>query len=257
MDKSSKRSVRLTGTDRTKLAADVKRRYDSGESIRSLASSTGRSYGFIHRILSEGGVSLRGRGGATRGKMRKRGSSGKTAEERPTATSLSVSIFLDTEDQGVIEQVLLTVDEIVDFLGYQDRTEIKYEHGSFIQQSRAKIKAFFYSPEVSDRAIKFERALELATLDIKQAEVDKRAGEVAAGLIEALKDVPNACIRAGSTVLIKYAVDGTPVIRSRQLSQLEIRAWEKYPEIQNEPSKFLETLALAVESIQTPRSDSD
>ncbi len=27
-----------------------------------------RSYGFVHRVLSESGVTLRGRGGATRGK---------------------------------------------------------------------------------------------------------------------------------------------------------------------------------------------
>jgi hypothetical protein len=49
------------------LAADLKSRYDAGESIRSLAASTGRSYGFVHRMLSETGVKLRGRGGATRG----------------------------------------------------------------------------------------------------------------------------------------------------------------------------------------------
>ena len=36
----------------------------------SLAAATGRSYGFIHRILSENGVTLRGRGGATRGKAK-------------------------------------------------------------------------------------------------------------------------------------------------------------------------------------------
>jgi predicted transcriptional regulator len=37
-------------------------------SIRELAGETGRSYGFVHRMLSESGVALRGRGGATRGK---------------------------------------------------------------------------------------------------------------------------------------------------------------------------------------------
>jgi hypothetical protein len=65
-----KKGTRVTGADRTKLAADLKKRYGGGESIRSLAASTGRSYGFIHRILSESGVSLRGRGGATRGKAK-------------------------------------------------------------------------------------------------------------------------------------------------------------------------------------------
>jgi len=61
-----RKGTRVTGTDRSKLADDLKHRYDAGESIRSLASATGRSYGFIHRILTEHGVELRGRGGATR-----------------------------------------------------------------------------------------------------------------------------------------------------------------------------------------------
>jgi hypothetical protein len=65
-----KKGTRVTGADRAKLASDLKKRYDSGESIRALAATTGRSYGFVHRILTENGVSLRGRGGATRGKAK-------------------------------------------------------------------------------------------------------------------------------------------------------------------------------------------
>ncbi len=70
MAETLKKGTRVTGADRTKLAADLKKRYDAGESIRLLAASTGRSYGFVHRILTETGVSLRGRGGATRGKSK-------------------------------------------------------------------------------------------------------------------------------------------------------------------------------------------
>jgi predicted transcriptional regulator len=63
-----KKGARITGGERNKLAGDLKRRYTSGSSIRELAGETGRSYGFVHRMLSEAGVQLRGRGGATRGK---------------------------------------------------------------------------------------------------------------------------------------------------------------------------------------------
>ncbi|BFV56688.1 hypothetical protein KCMC57_up17920 [Kitasatospora sp. CMC57] len=63
-----KKGSRVTGAAREKLAADLKKKYDSGASIRALAEETGRSYGFVHRMLSESGVILRGRGGATRGK---------------------------------------------------------------------------------------------------------------------------------------------------------------------------------------------
>lgn len=68
MAETLKKGTRVTGAERNKLATDLKKRYDSGESIRALANATGRSYGFIHRILTETGVALRGRGGATRGK---------------------------------------------------------------------------------------------------------------------------------------------------------------------------------------------
>ena len=68
MAETLRKGTRVTGADRSKLATDLKKRYDGGESIRALANATGRSYGFIHRILTETGVTLRGRGGATRGK---------------------------------------------------------------------------------------------------------------------------------------------------------------------------------------------
>ena len=70
MTETLKKGTRVTGADRAKPAADLKKRYDSGESIRALAATTGRSYGFVHRILTENGVSLRGRGGATRGRAK-------------------------------------------------------------------------------------------------------------------------------------------------------------------------------------------
>jgi hypothetical protein len=57
---------RITGDDRSTLAGDLRKRYDGGESIRSLAESTKRSYGFVHRLLSESGATLRSRGGANR-----------------------------------------------------------------------------------------------------------------------------------------------------------------------------------------------
>lgn len=68
MAETLKKGSRVTGAARDKLAADLKKKYDSGASIRALAEETGRSYGFVHRMLSESGVTLRGRGGATRGK---------------------------------------------------------------------------------------------------------------------------------------------------------------------------------------------
>jgi hypothetical protein len=67
-----KKGARITGADRAKLAGELTKKYTNGASIRALAEETGRSYGFVHRILTENDVSLRSRGGATRGKSKTR-----------------------------------------------------------------------------------------------------------------------------------------------------------------------------------------
>ena len=63
---TARKGSRITGSERAELTAEVCKRYQGGESIRSLAAETGRSYGFVHGLLIDGNVALRGRGGATR-----------------------------------------------------------------------------------------------------------------------------------------------------------------------------------------------
>jgi hypothetical protein len=66
------RGSRIAGPARDNLGADLKRQYEKGTSIRALAEGIGRSYGFVHRLLSETGVQLRGRGGANRNRTSNR-----------------------------------------------------------------------------------------------------------------------------------------------------------------------------------------
>lgn len=61
-----KKGARITGTDRAKLATEIKSQYRKGASIRELAETHGRSYGFMHRMLSESGAPLRQRGGRSK-----------------------------------------------------------------------------------------------------------------------------------------------------------------------------------------------
>jgi len=56
-------ATKIVGAERVKLGKDLIKRYAAGTSIRELALSIGKSYGFVHRMLVEGGVTLRGRGG--------------------------------------------------------------------------------------------------------------------------------------------------------------------------------------------------
>ncbi|WP_280484775.1 helix-turn-helix domain-containing protein [Nocardia cyriacigeorgica] len=62
------KGTRVTGKSRDRLQSQLKKQYEAGASIRSLARATGRSYGFIHNVLVESHVQLRSRGGANRRK---------------------------------------------------------------------------------------------------------------------------------------------------------------------------------------------
>ncbi|NAZ85519.1 helix-turn-helix domain-containing protein [Kineococcus indalonis] len=72
MTEAVKRGSRLSGAERSQLAEELSKGYAEGKSIRALAEEAGRSYGFVHRLLSESEVSLRSRGGATRGRAKQR-----------------------------------------------------------------------------------------------------------------------------------------------------------------------------------------
>lgn len=65
-----RKGARIMGAQRDKLATDLKKKYEKGASIRALAEQTGRSYGFVHGVLSDAGVTLRGRGGTTGAKKK-------------------------------------------------------------------------------------------------------------------------------------------------------------------------------------------
>ena len=75
---------RITGADRLKLGKDLKKQYAAGASIRELAAQTSRSYGFVHRVLTDEGVTLRGRGGATRSKSSSAKAPAKSAAAKST-----------------------------------------------------------------------------------------------------------------------------------------------------------------------------
>lgn len=60
------KGARITGAERERLTSTLRENYVKGASLRELAQQTGRSYGFVHRMLTDAGVTLRGRGGSTR-----------------------------------------------------------------------------------------------------------------------------------------------------------------------------------------------
>ena len=167
------------------------------------------------------------------------------ASASPNIDRISVAAYVDGS-RYAMRQVLSKVDKLVQALGYGDPFDEEIEQGSIFRKYFASIRRGISSSVVQERTIKAERALELLTIDSKQAQVDGQAAAAVQNLVSSLNEVPTACVRVGSILLIKYiGVDGA-VVLVRTLSQVEIKALEKFPEIQRKPEKVLEALAFAL-----------
>ena len=166
---------------------------------------------------------------------------------------ISVEIYLATNDESAIARIVQHVDELVEALGYNGPLEASIERGSFIRHSWAKIKQSLTSEDVRELLLKTQRAAELRYVDNQQAEVDNKIADTLKKLIESLADVPSAFVQAGSVLVIKYPGPQGQVVKVRILSQLEIKALEQFPEVQREPQKALESLALIVSDYKEPQ----
>jgi hypothetical protein len=230
---------RAAGVDRSRLAAELKKRYEEGESIRSLAAATGRSYGFVHRILSETGVSLRGRGGATRGKFRRRGIETSEAFADGAQPEISIQVFLTDESAGpAVEEALR---DLLFIAGFEDVHESQLIIGSWYHSLTGLLKR----TGDSNVAAEARRAVELQVLDRFQAGVDGVTSDAVAKLITALNQTKGAVIQVGSVLLVK--VDDTIVVR--QLTPREMTHWQDNPGLFKDPRAALPELQRAGEMV--------
>lgn len=79
------KGARISGASREQCAAQLAAGYLAGASIRALAASSGRSYGFVQALLGEAGVELRSRGGARRRPVKGGTAAARTASEDVSA----------------------------------------------------------------------------------------------------------------------------------------------------------------------------
>lgn len=242
MSENLKKGTRITGVDRSKLAATLGKRYQAGESIRSIVAKTGRSYGFVHRILTETGITLRGRGGAARTAVRSgRGTASDTAQPQ-----ISVQIFLrDAAPGPAVEEA---VREVLLMSGVEDVREEQLVIRSWYRVLTGLLK----QAADSDAAAEARRAVELQVLDRFQAGIDGITGDAVAKLITALNQTNGAVIQVGSVLLVK--VDETIVVR--QLTSREMTHWQHNPGLFKDPATALVELQRANQN-DPPASSGD
>lgn len=168
-----------------------------------------------------------------------------------------IEIYLDTED---LEQFYTTVDEVFRLageLGYQPPILDSIERGSFFARAWTSLKNSMSSEELDDKVKMAQRAVELRAVDELQARVDLDVTAAMRNVIDSVSDIPNACIRVGSLVMLKYIQNGEETLVARQLNQRELRAVSQHPELQKDPSQFLVALADMLDVMDLPELASE
>ncbi|NUT20445.1 MAG: UTP--glucose-1-phosphate uridylyltransferase [Hamadaea sp.] len=170
----------------------------------------------------------------------------RTFDRAAVAQAIRLDAYLDTDDLSAAEQIFDALDQIAVLIGYRQAEDIELRRGSVFRRAKARIASWVSSEEVAQRQLQLERAFELQYIDNRQAEVDLKLGQAVAQLIASLHEVPQACMRVSSILLVKYDDGKGPVLVVRSLSQIEMRALDKFPEIQMKPRQALAALASAV-----------
>jgi transcriptional regulator with XRE-family HTH domain len=174
---------------------------------------------------------------------------GRNRQSRETEADravVPVDVYLDTDDDETAERVFAAVERLLEVTGYDRSADEEVVRGSIWRRAITRLASGVTANEVRAQLAKAERAIELAEIDGRQADVDMKEASAVAELLDSLADVPQACIRVGALLLIKYTEPTGAIGLSRTLSQAEIRAIERFPEIQTKPREVLGALASAV-----------
>ncbi|MGI5378522.1 hypothetical protein ACQEV2_30585 [Streptomyces sp. CA-251387] len=167
------------------------------------------------------------------------------------STEVPVSMYIDSDDEGAISTIIQRVQELASVLGYEEIGEPEVRRGSIFRRSRAVAQVGI--DELKSRLMKVERGLELAQLDLRQAEVNVKESEAVSNLLTALETTERVCLQVGSVFIVKYVLAGRQVVLVRNLTQLEMHALTRYPEIQTRPEDAMQALATAIATL--PESD--
>jgi hypothetical protein len=161
------------------------------------------------------------------------------------AARTSIAVYLATDDPQLQQRALAAVDRLVDALGYEPNDSAVVERSSIFKRWWARVKTGLTSPEVQQRLAKVEAYAE-SYLNERVGENNLNEARALSEVLGALNDIPHACMRIGSLLLVKHTGLDGPVVLTRSLSPLEIRILEKFPEILKDPLTVLDLLANAL-----------
>ncbi len=148
-------------------------------------------------------------------------------------------MFLSIDDLNSANYCFEAYIKLVTSLGFEVRDLGEFTKGSWIRKGIGLFTAAKNSDELQAIYDKGQKAIELATIEKLQSEVNKNNAEAAAAFINSVKDIPEAATRIGSLIIVKAIINGTTKIASTVLSTEQLIKLEKNPLLLTQPGEIL------------------
>lgn len=152
------------------------------------------------------------------------------------------SLFLDTEDFTIAEEVFRSYKNFVSSLGLEFVNEGEFVKGSWIRKAMEFIQKARKGKNAQEIFNKGKKAIELAYIEKVQSEVNRNNAEAASAFITSIKDIPNVVSIFGSLILVKATINGIPQLLTKVLTTNQLIELEKSPELMNNPAELLSSL---------------
>jgi hypothetical protein len=142
-----------------------------------------------------------------------------------------------------LHHLMIALDELSGLVGFEKTGEFPSEQGSWWKQIFYRTKDAVSQEGVQKRMTKVEQAIQTNYLDKPQAEANAHQAEAVSSLVNALKEVPDACIQVGSLLMVKTTgTDGKPMVLARTLTAQELKLLEENQPMLRCPDRILEWL---------------
>lgn len=142
----------------------------------------------------------------------------------------------------ILNKLSDSIANLLDDAGFERSDDFPEETGSWWKRFVFKTKNAATHKEVTDRIKKVERATEIAVLDKPQAEANLCQAQAASALISSLSNTENACIQAGSLLVVKATNNNKSSIITRTLTPMELKHLEENQGVLRKPEEILDWL---------------
>ena len=148
-------------------------------------------------------------------------------------------LYLDTDDFEQAQDAFNAYISFSEFIGLTVSDKGEFFKGSWIRKGVELFSRSKNSDEANAIYEKGKKAIELATIEKLQSEVNKNNSEAAAALLNSVKDIPQTAARMGSLIVLKVNIDGMPQVITTVLSTEQLIMIEKDPSLMTKPEEVL------------------